>query len=551
MANAIRLRWINGYVGFQVTFTEFEIKAKEIFECSWDGGVVTTGATCGADGVRTYTCSKCAETKEIVIPATGEHAWNEGTVTLEPTESSSGSKLYTCTVCSTTKTEVLPAVGHNWDNGTVVAPDCDNDGYTLFKCTDNGCEATYKDSFVTKLGHTYNDGVETKHPTLTAEGELTFSCTRDNCDEAYTETIPMATIADDSFVLGIENIISFEEYISSGVAHESRDYNKLFDGIKVNASNSQSNPGGWFAPKDSTLTIVFDEEYYILGIDYYVWSNWNGATIEFFDGNGYKVIHYSNGGIQQTGGLATTIEEAPGKLIKSMKITINSAKGAEGVGNCLDFQEFVILAHKHKAEGETEKYDEVLGCVDNFGSYKKYCYVCEKEVVVQTAPVGSHDLSSEIDFSKGYDMVGTVSAVCSRCDFDEKTRIQPLFYSYGYSVREDGKAGISHRIEINKEAIEKYNMYVSTPIEFGFVAAAAPNFDDAPLVIESGAVVGASNKVSIKKLVGSDYVCFEDSIVNIPESAYDTGIVLTMYISCSYLTSGTSCGKYRGWCNNV
>lgn len=38
---------------------------------SWDGGVVTTAATCTTDGVKTYTCSVCGETKTEVIPATG------------------------------------------------------------------------------------------------------------------------------------------------------------------------------------------------------------------------------------------------------------------------------------------------------------------------------------------------------------------------------------------------------------------------------------------------------------------------------------------------
>jgi len=528
MGNAIRLKWIKGYVSYHVTFTEVDIKAYEIFDCDWDDGKVTTEETCGVDGVKTYTCSKCNGTKEEPIPATGNHAWNNGTVTLEPTESTSGSKLFTCTVCSATKTETLPAIGHNWDEGTVFAPDCENDGYTIFKCTDKDCTATYKDFFLDKLGHVYDEGVETKHPTLTKEGELLFSCTRGGCDSTYTEVLPMATMGDSSFVIGIDNIISFEEYISNGMSHEKRDYTKLFDGIKVNAANSQSSPGGWFAPAKSTLTIVFDEEYYILGLEYYVWSNWNGATIEFFDANGYKVIHYSSSGIQQTGGLATIIEDGPGKLVKSMKITINSAKGDANYGNCLDFQEFVITAHKHLAEEETSRYDEVIGC-ETSGSYKKLCYVCEKEVTVETKPYGSHDLTTSIEFANGLDRVGSKEEYCARCDYEGKTRIQPVFISYGYSVREVGTATIVHKYEVNLESLEIYNSTLASGLEFGIVAAATPNFENSPLVISEGAVAKANSKVAFKSFANTGYVCFEYAISNIPEAAYDTEVVLCAY----------------------
>lgn len=543
MGNAIRLKWVKGYTDFQVTFTEVDIKAKEIFDCQWDDGKVTTAETCGTTGIKTYTCSKCNGTKEEVIPATGNHTWDNGVVTLEPTESSSGSKLFTCTVCSDTKTDVLPAVGHNWDNGTVVAPTCETDGYTVYSCTDDGCQASYKDLYVDKLGHAYNDGVETKHPTLVAEGELTYSCTREGCDSSYTETLPQATMGDSSFVIGLDNIISFEEYISSGLPHENRDYKKLFDGIKVNASNSQSSPGGWFAPAKSTLTIVFDEEYYILGIDFYAWSNWNGATIEFFNAAGHKVIHYTNSSIQQTGGLATPVEDAPGKLVKSMKITINSAKGAEGIGNCLDFQEFVITAHKHLTEGETARYDEVPAGCEESGSYKKYCYVCEKETSVELAPLGEHDFVSNAEYANGYGRAGNATISCSRCDYSDTARIQPLFYSYGYSVREFGEVCISYKVEVNLESLETYNEYAKVPLSYGIVAAATPNFETSPLVINDGKVEKANSKVAVKDFTDTDYVCFEYTITNIPKSAYDTETVLCAYVfdgaKISYIDANT------------
>ena len=75
--------------------------------------------TCGAAGVRTYSCTSCGtvlRTEEI--PATGNHSWDGGTVTKEPSCIESGTKTYTCTVCGQQKTEELPALGHSYENGS-------------------------------------------------------------------------------------------------------------------------------------------------------------------------------------------------------------------------------------------------------------------------------------------------------------------------------------------------------------------------------------------------------------------------------------------------
>ena len=543
MGNAVRFRWLNGYVGFQVSLTELDIKGKEVFECQWDDGKVTTQETCGDDGVKTYTCSKCGGTRTEVIPADGMHDWNDGEIILAPTETSSGTKLYTCLFCGDTRTETLPAVGHAWNEGVVVAPDCENEGYTLFTCTDDGCDATYKDLFTTKLGHSYDNGVETKHPTLNAEGEKTFSCERDGCDSSYTETLPMATIVDSTLVIGLDNIISFDEYLTCA-PHELRDYKNLFDGKKVNASWSQSTPGGWFATPKSTLTITFDEEYFIISFEYTVWSNYAGATFQFYDANGNLVATHTNNAIQDTSVTAHPIEECIGKNVKSIKLTINSAK--YDAGNGLDFQEFIITAHKHLADEETSRYDEVIGCVES-GSYKKYCYICEKEVIVETPGAGEHVLDKNIQFANGLDRVGTVEENCARCGYQYKSRVQPIFVSYGYSVREVGSPAIVHKYEVNLESLEIFNSSLTSAADYGIVAAAMPNFDGSPLVITEGTVTKANDKVAVKSFAGTNYVCIEYSISNVPEAAYNTELVLCAYVydgeKIVYINANTDSGE--------
>ncbi|MBQ7086472.1 MAG: S-layer homology domain-containing protein, partial [Clostridia bacterium] len=45
-------------------------------EHQWNDGEVTTEATCGEAGVKTFTCTLCGETKTESVPATEEHEWD-------------------------------------------------------------------------------------------------------------------------------------------------------------------------------------------------------------------------------------------------------------------------------------------------------------------------------------------------------------------------------------------------------------------------------------------------------------------------------------------
>ncbi len=140
---------------------------------TWNEGVVTTPATCAVDGVKTFTCTVCGEQKTEVIPATGVHTYDEGVVTTPATCTEDGVKTFTCTVCGTTYTEVIPAKGHS--HGDWAKEDDDNHAKTC-ACGD-----------VIREAHTWDDGVVTLEPTYTAEGIRTYTCSV--CNGEKTETI--------------------------------------------------------------------------------------------------------------------------------------------------------------------------------------------------------------------------------------------------------------------------------------------------------------------------------------------------------------------------
>ena len=80
------------YLGDTATITA----TLETCEHTWDEGTVTKEATCGAEGEKTKTCTKCQEKKKEVIPATGAHNVAEDGWVQNP---ESGKLEGTCTVC--------------------------------------------------------------------------------------------------------------------------------------------------------------------------------------------------------------------------------------------------------------------------------------------------------------------------------------------------------------------------------------------------------------------------------------------------------------------
>ena len=66
----------------------------------------------------TFDTKNCAEKATCTVckyeKAAGEHTWNAGTVTTAPTCETDGVKTYTCNSCYDTKTEAVPALGHKW-----------------------------------------------------------------------------------------------------------------------------------------------------------------------------------------------------------------------------------------------------------------------------------------------------------------------------------------------------------------------------------------------------------------------------------------------------
>ena len=190
-----------------------------------------TAPTCTAKGYTTHTCACGDSYVDTYVDALG-HAWDEGKVTKPATEAEAGIKTYTCTRCGETKTETIPKLAHEHSYKAVVtAPTCTEKGYTTHTCA---CGDSYVDSYVLPLGHDWGSGKVTKEPTATENGIKKYICAR--CGETKTEVIPAGGCPSAGFtdVPGEDNW-----------AHAGIDYcvaNGLMSGVG----------GNLFAPKKTT-----------------------------------------------------------------------------------------------------------------------------------------------------------------------------------------------------------------------------------------------------------------------------------------------------------
>ena len=191
---------------------------------TWNDGQVTTAATCTENGVMTYTCTMCSDTKTEVIPATG-HAYGEPVwkwtddftasatftcandtthvenVTAEVTSAvttpaaceTTGVRTYTAKVTfedkeyTSSKTEVIPAAGHTLTAVAEVPATCETAGVKahwvcsvcgkLFSDAEGKTETTLEKLTIPATGHAYGTPVWKWNDDFTASA--TFTCAND------------------------------------------------------------------------------------------------------------------------------------------------------------------------------------------------------------------------------------------------------------------------------------------------------------------------------------------------------------------------------------
>ena len=162
----------------------------------------------------TYASHKCEDTATCTkaecgyVKPAGQHSWNDGEVTTPATCTTDGVKTYTCKVCSETKTEPIKASGHSLTKVEAVAATCteggNNEYYTCSVCkkvfkADKTTETTVADETLAALGHKLTK-TEAKAATCTEPGNSEYY-TCGNCGKFFSDADGKTEIVKDSWVI--------------------------------------------------------------------------------------------------------------------------------------------------------------------------------------------------------------------------------------------------------------------------------------------------------------------------------------------------------------
>lgn len=162
----------------------------------------------------TYAAHKCEDTATCTkagcgyVKPAGQHSWDEGKVTVPATCTTDGVKTFTCKVCSETKTEPIKASGHSLTKVEAVAATCtepgNNEYYTCSVCkkvfkADKTTETTVADETLTALGHKLTK-TEAKAATCTEPGNSEYY-TCGNCGKFFSDADGKTEIVKDSWVI--------------------------------------------------------------------------------------------------------------------------------------------------------------------------------------------------------------------------------------------------------------------------------------------------------------------------------------------------------------
>ena len=233
-------------------YTDTVDKTFEIVEKDhvWNGGEVTKEATCTEDGVRTFTCKGCGETRTEVIASEGHKYSTEYTVDKQPTCTEKGSKSHHCTVCGDIETGSsvdIDMVDHEYGNWEVTKEaTCTRDGSRKKVCKNCGDTIT---EVITAEGHDWNGGKITEKATCTEDGIKTYTCLvcGDTKDEIITA---LGHSWDDDYTID-KAASCTEEGVKS---HHCVRCDKIQSGSEVSIPKVAHSYGEWTVTKAASYT---------------------------------------------------------------------------------------------------------------------------------------------------------------------------------------------------------------------------------------------------------------------------------------------------------
>lgn len=449
----IEIRFFNGNFGggeYMYEVSAYAQSGDHIFETTDE-----ENPSCYVPGFKEYTCH-CGKVIKQSIPATGFHKWNDGEVTKAASAAENGIMTYTCLTCDATKNYDIAAKDHNWDSGTVIAPECEKEGYTEYKCTDPDCEMSYKADYKPALVHNWDSGKKTKFPTVEEEGVITYTCSICKGEKygrirkhKYTDNVAPFTNA---------SIKKYETYINT--SHS--EYNaETYVGVKPETMFDGDIYGTyWYATPSSYVDVILDRTYVFTSGLFYTSANWSLMEIEFFLGD-TSTCKYSTGNVN-VGTDSTKPQECDmydslkeGVWADRIRITTVSPKWQNG--NACKLQELKLVAHacSISAEDYIKDSNYVAPVCGTDGSCNAKCQVCNviSKVTIPATGDNSHEFSNIIEDKEPTCLeAGVGHAECINCKQTINNLVIPATGKHSFTKETEiisakcGFAGVGHMV---------------------------------------------------------------------------------------------------------
>lgn len=179
-------------------------------EGEWE---IKDSATCTETGTEVKKCTVCGEELQSKPIDANGHDWDDGTVTTAPDCLNEGVKTFHCSNCTETKREAIDATGHTEGEWNVAsATTCTVAGTKEKRCI--GCQVLIATETIPATGHSLGDWYEYKKAEFHTDGEERKDCA--NCDYYESRRIPKLSESHTCAFTGIEEIISNPTCTQSG-----------------------------------------------------------------------------------------------------------------------------------------------------------------------------------------------------------------------------------------------------------------------------------------------------------------------------------------------
>ena len=411
--------------------------------------------TCLVAGVQEYTCH-CGKVIKKSVPATGFHKWSDvGEISKGASATENGVMAYPCLGCDLYKLRDIPSTGHNWDSGTKVAPSCESEGYTLYKCTDSGCSLEYKADYVDGYVHQWDEGVLTKKPSVTEEGVITYTCSVCKGHKygrirkhKYTDNVTdftSASIKKTDVVINKENELYSESYTGGNPG-------AVFDGEMLTS---------WYGPGGTYVVYTLDKDYIFTSGFFYMSSNYSSATIEFLDADDNVVVKYETGAVDHYKPDSPKELDMLDKLsagVRACKIKLTTVGAKWANGSAATMHELKLKVHACDV-GEEDYIlsgsEYVAPKCGKDGKCIAYCQVCgvKNDVVLEAGPDAGHNYSSVSEvIAPTCQLNGVGIGRCVDCGQEVENVTIPATGKHNYTVETEvvspkcGFAGVGHMV---------------------------------------------------------------------------------------------------------